>query len=49
MELTLATSALALDAQLYEMSRPLLREWNKTKRAPEFGFMLDHLAIELEK
>ncbi|MFT5393110.1 MAG: glyoxylase I family protein [Gammaproteobacteria bacterium] len=49
MELTLATSTPALDAKLYEMSGPLLREWNRTKRAPEFGFMHDHLASERGK
>ena len=43
MELTVATSTPELDEQLKSMSAPLLAEWNDSKRAPEYGFMHDHL------
>lgn len=43
MELTVATASAELAAKLTEMSGPLLEEWNRTKRAPEYGFMHEHL------
>ena len=46
MELTVATSTPELDAKLAEISGPLLEEWSRTKRAPEYGFLHDHFSPE---
>ena len=43
MELTVATSNAELDAKLAAMAQPLLDEWSRTKRAPDRGFMHEHL------
>ena len=42
MELTVATSTPELDRQLARDAGPILAEWNRTKRAPEVGFLHDH-------